>query len=82
MAVTLHVGAKCRHGSDQIADYSRTFDLRNLTMTTEKAVRDLMRAQQRAVTIGWSANHGCRAVALSVSYVALCLTLDRSHRRH
>ena len=46
-------------------------------MATEEALDDIMRAWERAAQNSWSANAGCRAVALSVCYVALYLTLDR-----
>ena len=59
------------------ARYLKTDDLGNLTMATEEAVDDIMRGRERAAPIGWSANPGWRAVALSVGYVALYLTLDR-----
>jgi two-component system sensor kinase FixL len=43
----------------------------------EEAVDDVARAPEWAAPTGWTANHGCRAVALSVGYVVLYLTLDR-----
>jgi two-component system sensor kinase FixL len=46
-------------------------------MATEEAVNDIARARQPAAPIGWSANPGWRAVALSVGYVAFYLMLDR-----
>jgi two-component system, LuxR family, sensor kinase FixL len=46
-------------------------------MATEEALDNIMRARGRAAQNSWSANPGCRAVALSVCYVALYLTLDR-----
>ena len=46
-------------------------------MATEEAVDDIMRGRERAAPIGWSANPGWRAVALSVGYVAFYLMLDR-----
>jgi two-component system sensor kinase FixL len=46
-------------------------------MATEEALNDIVRARQRAAPVGWSANPGWRAVALSVGYVAFYLMLDR-----
>jgi PAS domain S-box-containing protein len=46
-------------------------------MATEEAVDDIMRAQEEAAPIGWSADPGWRTVALSVGYIAFYLTLDR-----
>jgi two-component system, LuxR family, sensor kinase FixL len=46
-------------------------------MATEEAVDDIARAQDGAAPIAWCAGSGCRAVVLSVGYVALYLTLDR-----
>src|SRR3984893_19489767 len=46
-------------------------------MVTQNAVDDIVSAPEWAVPISWSANPGCRVVALSVGYVALYLTLDR-----
>jgi two-component system, LuxR family, sensor kinase FixL len=43
----------------------------------EEAVDDVVRAPGWAAPIGWSTNPACRAVALSVGYVALYITLDR-----
>jgi PAS domain S-box-containing protein len=43
----------------------------------EEAVDDVVRAPEWAAQIDWSINPACRAVALSVGYVALYLTLDR-----
>jgi two-component system, LuxR family, sensor kinase FixL len=53
----------------------RTADLGNLTM--EEAVDDVVRAPEWAAPIGWSTNPACRAISLSVGYVALYITLDR-----
>jgi PAS domain S-box-containing protein len=52
-------------------------DLENLTMATQEAVDDIVRARKGAGTIGWSAKPGRIAVTLSVAYLALYLTLDR-----
>jgi two-component system, LuxR family, sensor kinase FixL len=46
-------------------------------MATEEAAHDIMHARDRAAPVGWSANHGWRAVALPIGFVALYLTLDR-----
>ena len=46
-------------------------------MATEEAANDMMRARERAAPLRWSASPGYRAVALSISYVALYLALDR-----
>src|ERR1700738_133661 len=43
----------------------------------EEAVADVVRAPGWAAPIGWSTNPACRAVALSVGYVTLYVTLDR-----
>jgi two-component system sensor kinase FixL len=46
-------------------------------MATEEAVDDIMRAREWAARSVWCASPGCRAVALSVGYAVLYLTLDR-----
>jgi two-component system, LuxR family, sensor kinase FixL len=46
-------------------------------MATEEAAHDIMHARDRAAPIGWSANHGWRAVALPIGFVALYLALDQ-----
>ena len=43
----------------------------------EEAVDDVVRAPGWAAPIGWSTNPACRAVSLSVGYVAVYVTLDR-----
>jgi small-conductance mechanosensitive channel len=43
----------------------------------EEAVDDVVRAPGWAAPIGWSTNPACRAVSLSVGFVALYLALDR-----
>lgn len=49
----------------------------NLTMATGEAVEGIVRARERPSWIGWIISPCCRAVALSVGYVVLYLTLDR-----
>jgi two-component system sensor kinase FixL len=51
--------------------------IRKLTMATEEAVDDIMRAREWAARIVRSTSPGGRAAALSVGYVALYLALDR-----
>jgi hypothetical protein len=46
----------------------------------EEAVDDVVRAPGWAAPIGWSTNPACRAVSLSVGYVAVYVTLDRLPR--
>src|SRR6266851_3140432 len=46
-------------------------------MATEEAVDDIMRAREWTARSVRCASPGCRAVALSVGYVVLYLTLDR-----
>src|SRR5215813_9343843 len=46
-------------------------------MTTEDAAHDVTQACGRAALFEWLANHGWRAIALSIGYVALYLALDR-----
>jgi two-component system sensor kinase FixL len=46
-------------------------------VTIEEAAHDITQAWKPAVVFGWRANRGCRAIALSIGYVALYLTLDR-----
>src|SRR5246127_4677364 len=43
----------------------------------EEAIDDVVRAPERAAPVSWSTKSPWRAVALSVCYVALYLTLDR-----
>src|SRR3984893_11556967 len=38
-------------------------------MATEEAAHDIMHSRDRAARIGWSANHGWRAVALPIGFV-------------
>src|SRR5215467_6314829 len=40
-------------------------------MTTEAAAHDVTHAWERALPLGWRANRGWRAIALSIGYVAL-----------
>ena len=51
-------------------------DLGNLTV--KQAVDDVMCAPEWAASTGWTANPACRLIALSLGYVVLYLTLDRS----
>jgi PAS domain S-box-containing protein len=43
----------------------------------EEAVDDVVRAPGWAAPIGWSTNPACRAISMSVGYIALYITLDR-----
>jgi two-component system sensor kinase FixL len=46
-------------------------------VTTEEVAHDVTHAWERAAEFGWRVNRGGRAMALSIGYIALCLSLDR-----